>query len=206
LFSTLALASILSSCGGGSGSCGKVAACGGDVVGSYTISAGCINSAALNMDIGGSSSCPGLAINVAGASVTGSGSFNADMTYTVNETIKLTAVETIPTSCFSTGGITVTCAQLDQELQSEIAAGSSDISSGHCTGTTTCNCTITTAAMTTTQSGTYTTSGTTITMTSSTGTVSTDSYCVQGNELHVMSVDMTMPMGSIQADIVFHKN
>jgi hypothetical protein len=188
-----ALASGVSSCGGGNGSCGKVMACGGDVVGSYTITAGCINNAALNMEIGGTS-------------VTGTGSFNADMTYTVTEMIKLSAVETIPTSCFSTGGITPTCAQLDQELQAEIAAGSSSISSGHCTGGSTCTCTFTLPAQTNTETGTYTTSGTTITMTSSTGKVSTDSYCVQGNELHVMSVDMTMPMGAVQADIVFKKN
>jgi hypothetical protein len=202
-----ALASGVSSCGGGNGSCGKVMACGGDVVGSYTITAGCINNAALNMEIGGgSSSCPGLSLNATGTSVTGTGSFNADMTYTVTEMIKLSAVETIPTSCFSTGGITPTCAQLDQELQAEIAAGSSSISSGHCTGGSTCTCTFTLPAQTNTETGTYTTSGTTITMTSSTGKVSTDSYCVQGNELHVMSVDMTMPMGAVQADIVFMKN
>jgi hypothetical protein len=206
LFLSLTLASGVSSCGGGSGSCGKVAACGGDVVGSYTISAGCINNAALNMAIGSSSSCPGLTLSASGVSVTGSGSFNADMTYTTTETVKLSAVETIPTSCFSTSGITPTCAQLDQELQTEIASGSSSISSGHCSGASTCTCTLTLPAQTMTETGTYTTSGTTITMTSSTGKVSTDSYCAQGNELHIMSVDMTMPMGAVQADIVFKKN
>jgi len=61
------------------------------------------------------------------------------------------------------------------------------------------------AGQTTTEMGTYTTLGTTITMTSSTGTVTTDSYCVQGKDLHVMSFDMTMPMASAQADIVFTK-
>jgi hypothetical protein len=207
LFSSLALASILSSCGGGGGSCGKVTPCGGDVVGSYTITAGCINNAALNMQLGSTStSCPGLSVSVSGTNVTGSGSFNADMTYTVTETVKLSAVETIPTSCLSQSGVTLTCAQLDQALQQEIASGSTTISSGHCSGTSSCTCSFTIPAQTTTETGTYTTSGTTITMTPSTGTTSSDSYCVQGNELHVMSVDMTMPMGTVTADIVFKKN
>src|ERR1044071_5629613 len=96
LFLSLALASSVSSCGGGNGSCGKVAACGGDVVGSYTISAGCVNNAALNMEIGGSASCPGITLSATGTTVTGSGSFNADLTYTVTETVKILAVETIP--------------------------------------------------------------------------------------------------------------
>jgi hypothetical protein len=55
------------------------------------------------------------------------------------------------------------------------------------------------------ETGTYTTSGTTFTTTSSTGAVSASQYCVKGSELHVIDVDMTMPMAAIQADIVFTK-
>ena len=56
-----------------------------------------------------------------------------------------------------------------------------------------------------TESGTYITSGTTITTTDSTGASSSSYYCVQGNELHMLQVDMTMAMGKVQADIVMTK-
>ena len=75
-----ALMPIASACGGGGGSCAKVAPCGGDVTGNWTISGACFNAAALNMNIG--MSCPGAAVNIRVFSVTGSASFNADLTYT----------------------------------------------------------------------------------------------------------------------------
>jgi hypothetical protein len=61
-----------------------------------------------------------------------------------------------------------------------------------------------------TEAGTYTTSGTTVSSTPTGGTVSTDSYCVKGNELHSIGIDMSMPMGTmgmvkIAGDVVFTK-
>jgi hypothetical protein len=204
LFLALALAPILSACGGGAGSCGKVGACGGDVVGTYTISAGCVNTAALNMQI--IEGCAGAKINSYNTSITGSGSFNADMTYTLNETVTLSASETLPASCLTQDGLTLTCAQVDALLQSAILQDPTVFKSAHCTGSSSCTCTFTLAPQTMTQTGTYTTAGTTLTTLSSTGTPGSNEYCVKGNELHVMQVDMTMPMAVIQSDIVFHKN
>ena len=201
------LTPIVSACGGGSGSCGKVSACGGDVVGNYNISAGCINNAALNMQL--VANCPGATANASGVKVTGSGSFNADLTYSTTETLTASFSETIPASCLTTTSngitITLTCAQLDQAIQQLVQQDPTTIQSAHCAGANSCTCSFTLAGQTTTEMGTYTTLGTTITMTSSTGTVTTDSYCVQGKDLHVMSFDMTMPMASAQADIVFTK-
>ena len=57
----------------------------------------------------------------------------------------------------------------------------------------------------TSETGTYTTSGTNITTTDSAGSSSISAYCVQGNELHMLQVDMTMAMGKIQADLVLTK-
>jgi hypothetical protein len=42
------------------------------------------------------------------------------------------------------------------------------------------------------------------------GAVSTDSYCVKGNDLHSIGIDLSMPMGTmgmvkIAGDIVFTK-
>ncbi len=58
--------------------------------------------------------------------------------------------------------------------------------------------------------GTYTTSGTMLTLNATTGTGTGGAYCVQGNTLHLLTLDMTMSMGSmgtatIQSDIILTK-
>ena len=203
LFSSLALASILSSCGGGGGSCGKVQPCGGDVVGTYNVSAACFDSAALSMQIG--MDCPGASVSISGLKVSGTGSFNADLTYSINETISASLVETFPPSCLTMSGVTVTCAQLDQSIQALLIQNPGTYQSAHCSGSSSCSCTFVLASHTTSETGTYTTSGTTITTTDSTGTSSSTPYCAQGNELHMLQVDMTMAMGKVQADLVLTK-
>ena len=101
------------SCGGGSGSCGKVQPCGGSVVGNYSISVACFDDAALTMDLG--MDCPGGTVKISGLNVSGNASFNADMTYSITETISSASLtETFPPSCLTTGAITLTCAQVDQ--------------------------------------------------------------------------------------------
>jgi hypothetical protein len=207
LFS-IALTPILATCGGSSGSCGKVAPCGGDVVGNWTINGACLNSAALTMNL--VATCPGASISVSSLSVHGDASFNADLTYSVTETVSVSATETIPTSCLQLGGITLTCAQLDQSLQDSIAADPTMYQSAHCSGSATCTCSFTLAPRTMTETGTYATSGTTITTTASDGTSASSDYCRQGNELHLVSLNMTMPMGAmgqanIDADTVLTK-
>ena len=199
-----ALGLTMFSCGGGSGSCGKVQPCGGDVVGNYSVSAACYDTAALNM-MNVIADCPGATVNISGLSVSGSGSFNADMTYSVMETISASVSEAIPASCLMMSGITLTCAQLDQAIQTLLTQNPGTYQSAHCSGSSSCTCSFVLAAQTTTETGTYTTSGTTITTTDSTGTSSSSSYCVQGNELHMLQVDMTMAMGKVQADLVFTK-
>jgi hypothetical protein len=198
-----ALGLTMFSCGGGGGSCGKVQPCGGNVVGNYSISGGCFDNAALSMQLG--MQCPGATVNISGLNVSGNGSFNTDLTYSITETISASLSETIPTSCLTTGGVTVTCAQLDQEIQAVLIQSPGTYQSAHCAGSSACTCTFVLAPQTTSETGTYTTSGTTITTTDSTGSPSSGSYCVQGNELHMLQVDMTMAMGKIQADIVLTK-
>lgn len=199
-----ALGLTMSSCGGGNGSCGKVQPCGGSVVGNYSVSAACYDTAALNM-MNVIADCPGATVNISGLSVSGSGSFNADMTYSVMETISASVSETIPASCLMMSGITLTCAQLDQAIQTLLTQNPGTYQSAHCAGSSSCTCSFVLAAQTTSETGTYTTAGTIITTTNSTGTSSSSSYCVQGNELHMLQVDMTMAMGKVQADLVFTK-
>jgi hypothetical protein len=198
-----ALGLTMLSCGGSSGSCGKVSPCGGDVVGNYNVSAACFDNAALSMNL--IADCPGASVKILGLNVSGSASFNADMTYSVTETVSITASETIPTSCLTTSGITVTCAQLDQAIQMLVAQSPGTYQSAHCSGASACTCTFTLAPQTMSEAGTYTTSGTTLTTTDSTGSSSSSEYCAQGNELHMLQVDMTMAMGKVQADLVLTK-
>jgi hypothetical protein len=200
VFST-ALAAMTASCGGSSGSCGKVQPCGGSVVGTYNISAACINQAALNMQL--QIDCPGAQVSYGNIHVSGNSSFNADMTYSLTETVSASVSESLPSSCLTQLGIT-SCAVLDAALQASIGSDPT-IQSGHCSGSGTCTCTFVLAPQTNTESGTYTTAGTTLTTTASDGSTSSSAYCVQGSELHVMQVDMTMAMGTIQADIVMTK-
>jgi hypothetical protein len=198
-----ALGLTMFSCGGGGGSCGKVQPCGGNVVGNYTVSGACFDSAAVTMQIG--MQCPGASANISALNVSGNASFNADLTYSITETISASLSETIPPSCLTANGITITCAQLDQEIQLLLAQQPGTYQSAHCSGSGTCTCSFTLAAQTMSETGTYTTSGTTITTTDSTGTSSSSSYCAQGNQLHMLQVDMTMAMGKIQGDVVFTK-
>jgi len=188
----------VSSCGGGSGSCGKVAPCGGDVVGNYNITSACLTLSSMDMPLEG---CPGATVNASGIRVSGSASFNADMTYTLNETISASASETIPASCLTMNGITLTCQQLDQAIQQLVTENPGVFQSAHCAGASSCTCSFTLAPVTTNSSGTYTTSGTTLTLSGGGG----GEYCVQGNELHLISIDMTMPMATMNGDIVLTK-
>ena len=197
---SVALMPIVSACGGGGGSCAKVQPCGGDVLGNWAISGACFNNAALNMDIG--MSCPGASINITAFNLTGSARFNADLTYNTTGTATISLRETIPVSCLTAGSVALTCAELDQQLQEDIAANPGTTQTGHCEGSNICTCTVTNGPQTISETGTYATSGTTLTFTDSAGSISSNGYCVQGNELHIVQFDMTMPMGTIQADTV----
>ena len=196
--------------GGGNGTCGKVQPCGGSVVGTWKIVSEC--STAAGMDIM-NSTCPGETVQANNTSASGNFVFNADMTYTETATISGSATVGIPASCLTMSGITLTCAQLDQVFQLEAMDPTSGLQSGRCASAgATCNCTIVLAPQTTTDMGTYTTAGTTLTLTSTSATGTgggSGDYCVQMNELHLIST-MAAAMGSmgpavITGDIVADK-
>jgi hypothetical protein len=211
LFSIVA-APLLSTCGSsGGGSCGKVAPCGGDIVGSWTITGACVNNGAVTMQIAqllpGCTTATGSVSNV---HATGSASFNTDMTYTLTETLSASGQATIPPSCLQVSGFSITCADADLLLQQVIVTMPTGIQSAHCSGSSSCVCDFTLSPTTTNETGTYTTTGTTLATTADTGTVNSIDYCVQKNALHMVAVDTTMPMGpmgqvNIDADTVFKK-
>ena len=204
-FAALLFTASFSGCGGSSGSCGKVEPCGGSLVGSWNVTGACVNSAALMSSLGSdfSTFCPTATVSGASATASGSLTFNADMTYSANLTQGSTVAITIPATCLSGAS----CAVLTAAIQAQNDPALQSIS---CTGTGSCTCTGVMAPMTTNESGTYTTSGTVATLTSSTGTTTVGDYCVQANELHLVTVDTTTNMGpmgqaTIDEDIVAAK-
>jgi hypothetical protein len=213
LFLWFGAALFLSTCGssGGGGNCGKVAPCGGDVVGNWTVSGACITAASLAMQI--APNCSNVMVNTATIDVTGNASFNADGTYTLMETTTVSATGTLPASCLMLSGVTLTCAEFDGLLQAYIATNPGMLESAHCAGTTDCSCNFTLAPQILNQMGTYNTLGSpTLTLNNaSDGMTYGTQYCVQGNQMHTIRVNATMPMGAmgqvnIDEDTIFTKN
>jgi len=206
VFGVMSVASVLvlSGCGSGSGSCGKVQPCGGDVVGNWTIAGSCANGASMSA---GSTSCP-TATGTASTNASGTLSFAQDGSYMANVTLSGVATINYPQSCLTMSGVTITCTQLDQALQLQIAMTPGVFQSAHCSGSGSCTCTLVLAPQTTNEMGTYTTAGTTL---AASGMLGGGPYCVQGNELHLISIDTTMPVGPmgqmvISSDIVATKH
>lgn len=204
--------SIAIGCSGGGGSagasdsCGKLEPCGGSVVGSWKLTDGCANSAALDSEFA-SSTCPTATASLGSVSSSGTLTFNADMTYTMtNAAIDATLDIGLPSTCLSGAS----CAELGSALSAEGLTGS-------CTGSSSCACSATQTSFvspsgTNDDTGTYTLSGQTIVLTSSDANADTMTmdYCVQGTFLHIVSLDTTMntgPMGqaTIDTDIVATK-
>jgi hypothetical protein len=184
-------ASLLSvGCGGGGGGpvgfnvggpsmCGVVAACAGDVVGTWNVSAGCITSAGLREAESGIM-CSGFSISVTNVNVSGRLTFNADMTYSFMGLSEQAMYEvTVPVGCVAGRSCAAAATGLDS---------SGDFESATCTGTTTCSCSAVQTPVVDTESGTYTLSGTTLTTFPTNGLPTTTlPYCVEGTNLHLLA-------------------
>jgi hypothetical protein len=139
--------------------------------------------------------CPTATAALGPLSVSGTVSFNADKSYTTTETTSGSVVVTLPASCLTVNGVTLTCAQAAQAIQAADASTAPMFSSVSCTGTSGCACTVTVAPTTSSDSGTWSQSGTQIALMSTAGNSGGGDYCVQGNEIHLLTLDVTMPMG-----------
>ncbi len=176
----------------GNGTCGEVEPCNGPVVGTWKAAAACA-SASFVMDLQGA--CPAATISGETAAQSGSYVFNADLTYSIAVTGQLTYDAANPASCNPTG---MSCEALGA-AESALSVGTVT-----CTGSSSsCNC-HSSFARTDTETGTYSVAGTVITLVrSSDGYTLDQSYCVQGNTLHILDVDTTTNMGPMgQATIL----
>jgi hypothetical protein len=185
-------------CGSGSGSCGT-AACGGNVVGTWTIRDLCDMTAPAMASDGGAS-CS-FQPNLNSLKEMGTITFNSDLTYMSNLTPSGSLTEVIPTSCLGA----VTCDQLNTSAMSAVTSGT--YSSASCTTVTAgCSCQFQYASKAVAQTGTYTTSGSSLVVkSSSSATGETDSYCVQGSTLTISSTTST-GMTGVSASLVLTKS
>jgi hypothetical protein len=148
-------------------------ACGGSMVGKWTINAGCIDDPSSDVVSG----CPTATID-AQTDLSGSVNFGADGTFSVDLTQSGSISAMIPTSCLNGQ----TC---DAWATSNKAMCS--------TGSAACDCTGTIDTKHSSDSGTYTTSGNSF-ATTSTGDTSPgtpNEYCVSGNTMKVKIVNGT---------------
>jgi hypothetical protein len=156
--------------------------------------------------------CPSATYGASNVQVSGSITYNADLTYTSMSTIGGSTSVTLPASCLTTQGITLTCAQLTQGFATLTQMSNAPFKSASCAAAGSgCTCTIVLNDQTSTESGTYTTSAAgVLTETPAGGTPSDTDYCVKGNTLTEsphQSVDMGM-MGqmTVTGTIVLSKD
>jgi hypothetical protein len=187
------LSLLLAGCGGDDDdskeSCGAAAGCGGDLVGSWKITSSCVEVDTSQMM--GSMACPGLGISGSDIDMSGTVVYAADGTYQTNTTTSGSLTINVPASCLEQQGITLTCAQVQQALESNASTGSIS-----CSGSNGCSCVAQLTPQIQAASGTYTTSGSTVTHQSSTGESDSNTYCVKGNTA-TLSSDSSTAVGTV---------
>jgi hypothetical protein len=167
-------------------SCEKSAGCGGDLVGTWKIASACFDSPPMMASM----SCPGLTTTT-NLDEQGTVTYRADGTYTGNLTLSGSVNVSVPASCLTQQGTTVTCAQLQESLRASAA-----YSSVTCTGSSGCSCVAQIAPQTQAPSGTYAVSGSTVTHSAGNSPDSND-FCVQGTTLTMTASSSSATAGTI---------
>jgi len=155
--------------------------------------------------------CPDASVSAGALKVTGTVSYNADLTYTSTSTVSGSTAVTLPASCLSVQGVTVSCEQLTQAFMTLAQRGTAGFKSASCSSAGSgCTCTVVLNDQTSSESGTYAvTDAGVLIVTPTNGTPSQNDYCVKGNTLTVspsQSVNMgAMGQMGITGTLVFNK-
>jgi len=170
-----------SGAGGSGGACGNTPACGGAIVGKWSVTSSCVSADAASMF---SMNCPTETASASGVAIKGTVTYNADLTYATNTTTSGNIVVNVPASCSSPDAGTVTCDQLTQALKGATAMMYQSIA---CVGAGSgCSCTFVLVDHASTETGTYsTTPAGLLTKTATGGTPDESDYCVKGKTLTV---------------------
>jgi hypothetical protein len=185
-FAGVGVCLLVSACGntsdGSDGECPNGAACGGSIVGSWKITSSCVT---IDLDsMMASASCPEQTSDAKNLKVTGNVTYGADLSYTSNFTLAFDVVVAQPKSCLTKQNITLTCAQLQQGVEAQLAMTA--FTSVNCAAAAGggCACTFRGASQTISNAGTYTTTGAGLLTETPTGGAPDDSdYCVKGSTL-----------------------
>ncbi|HTB78212.1 MAG TPA: hypothetical protein VK762_33440 [Polyangiaceae bacterium] len=186
------------------GTCGKVAACGGDIVGTWNIVTACASASSSSTS---NTMCPNESLQSTSLTASGTATFNADMTYSVDVTESLSETVIVPTSCLTVGTTTITCDELSTAFGGALATDAGAPMATCTSSGGNCDCTISLSGLSTHETGTYTLSNNSVVTTPMGGTASSGDYCVQGNTLHLVSsaMDMGGGMPAVSTDIVATK-
>jgi len=183
--------------GAGSGACGTVEPCGGAIVGTWNLTAECVNSIALAPLT--QAICAQATITAINVGLSGTATFAADLTYSFSQNVTVMVTWDVPSSCL-TGE---TCDYFASMFEPQLPAGTTFT----CTGSTSCTCTEA-AAGAQNDNGTYAATGSSLSVTSAvSGMTANGGYCVQGSTLHLITPDATLNMGpmgqaTIDKDVV----
>jgi hypothetical protein len=169
--------------GGNGGTCKAVAACGGDLVGRWTITDNCV---VANADL--NSVCAGATATLV-YSFNGGMTLNADLTYTQTGTSGGTVHYLLPSTCISGQ----TCAQVQANLSKPSSSGAGmglNLSSVVCSSSAGggCGCDGVIASAPANETGTYTTANG-ILSTTHDGKTDAAKYCVEGATMRQMPTD-----------------
>jgi hypothetical protein len=188
------VALVATGCGSSGGTCGNTAACGGNVVGTWTITSSCVSASASMVDTG----CPTATASASNLTIDGSFTYNADGSYTSTASVSGSVRVSLPQSCLTSNGVTITCDQVNQALQNDPTAGVTL----SCTGSLSCTCTETISNETSTETGTYTTAAGVVTQTPAGGTASESDYCVKGTTMTQSPHASSTMMGEVESGTI----
>ena len=175
--------------GGGGGNCTSPASCGGNVVGTWKVTSSCLTASGVSS----SADCPQGTASIKNITAGGTVTYNSDMTYTAMRSLIADFDLTLPASCLTVQGITVTCAQLETAIASDPTSGFMSFSCASAGGG--CDCSGKIGDDNLNETGTFTTAANVLTETAAGGQPDPSDYCVQGNTLLILPhMDMSMAM------------
>lgn len=175
--------------------CPSAAACGGSLVGAWKITSSC-----LTIDLGAmmaNTACPEQTAGAKNLKATGNVTFAADLSYTSALTLTYDVVINQPKTCLTKQNITLTCDQLQQGIEAQLAM--TPFTSVSCAAATGggCTCTFRGASQTASEAGTYTTTEAgLLTQTPMSGAVDDSDYCVKGSTLTLSAHDSSSMTGA----------
>ena len=176
-------------CGGSDNCPSSPAPCGGNIVGTWKFSSVCVDE---SMSSSAASSC-GAKVSVGQVKISGTLTFNKDMTYSEDTTGTVQETADEPASCLT--GTGVTCEEIGSRFEQDISSDSAS-ASGRCSKAGSgCHCSFS-VTQRSTDSGTYAVQGSVLGQNSSDNGDSHSDYCVQGNTLYLQMSAMSMDMGS----------